>query len=844
MTAPMRGTPHGTALSASQTTAPVAEFRCLFTHDVRRKQKRWQDGFLKFHTFNNRVMVYDETRNFLGDTYYKDSNELHEGDLLNLDKGVMIEVAEAMGVTQTDLTPLFEKKTKEPPRSAGTSQSRPFQRPTIAAPSNAQQNASQLRHKSLNTLLGTSKGPIGKAQPMQSPFETRKEREKENNISAQRASKRQKTAHPPSPWRASSPAQEEIPIAKQASQCPPKPSGPKTTRKPPSFVPPSAIVIDVEAELDPFPTIFSDVTPPDTPPRKIKARKELVPTQKSVPKSRAVDEPVIIRQMPTVHTPKIPRGKVPVPSVKFLETPKQPAPRSSPPVSASNRLANVESSIQPLDQAIDTPAAPPPPSPPRNPKAKSLRLSAGVKRGTLICQGLPTLASRKYGEQRTSGPIHTTRQASRGISREPPTNVSDESKSHSRKSTGRSRDHLVPQNTKRRKLEASRDKAAKRAKPSPSPPPPEASLNIFDDPELVHGMMDEPLLVPSLPVSPSDNHDETVSRSTKDKATAVFEVARVKKFTQEYDVLGDAPVSGRTSELPPVVEEHRNTELRQSFTKKCKAASNPTAPRPLLEALNFISRAVSPTHTNTSFTRSRTSSISPKKPVLSTGGFNKKPKRISIQPPTDMPAPSLPLPLERRNETMALPPHPLRAAPKGPLMSTTELAALLQTSTKPKSSTKDPIEDVSIVPNTLDKSPNRSFRRVRSENDAPIPSAAEDWEKRNLPLSKTSSTLTEVTDPGMETGQTLGPNTPVVVKEAVQKKATTFVKGKGNGLSALIQKTDPRRKFKRTQSLVVQTNVQSAEAAGVDLPSPVIDEDVGPWSTEAGDLFDWRPPGR
>ena len=115
MTAPLRNTLHSSATSASQNTAPVAEFRCLYTNDLRRKQKRWQDGYLKFHSFNSRVMVYDQSRSFLGDTYYKDSDELHEGDELTLDKGVMVEVAEAMGTTQTDLAPLFEKKPKEPP---------------------------------------------------------------------------------------------------------------------------------------------------------------------------------------------------------------------------------------------------------------------------------------------------------------------------------------------------------------------------------------------------------------------------------------------------------------------------------------------------------------------------------------------------------------------------------------------------------------------------------------------------------------------------------------------------------------------------------------------------------
>ena len=69
-------------------------------------------------------------------------------------------------------------------------------------------------------------------------------------------------------------------------------------------------------------------------------------------------------------------------------------------------------------------------------------------------------------------------------------------------------------------------------------------------------------------------------------------------------------------------------------------------------------------------------------------------------------------------------------------------------------------------------------------------------------------------------------------------------KKKSSGLDALIKRTDPRRKFKRTQSLQVETNVSPLAGVEVELPSPVVDNDVGPWSTEAGDLFDWRPPGR
>jgi hypothetical protein len=66
-------------------------------------------------------------------------------------------------------------------------------------------------------------------------------------------------------------------------------------------------------------------------------------------------------------------------------------------------------------------------------------------------------------------------------------------------------------------------------------------------------------------------------------------------------------------------------------------------------------------------------------------------------------------------------------------------------------------------------------------------------------------------------------------------------KKKVSALAALVKRTDPRRRVQRTQSLIVDTSVQVDD---VELPSPVIDKDVGPWSTEAFDLFDWRPPGR
>ncbi|KAA8641811.1 DNA helicase ZGRF1-like domain-containing protein [Aspergillus tanneri] len=87
----------------TQNTAPVIKFRCLYTYDLRRKAKRWQDGYLRFHTFNKRVMAYDTTGNFIGDLHWRQDESVQDGDELELDRGVLIQVCESVEKTETDL---------------------------------------------------------------------------------------------------------------------------------------------------------------------------------------------------------------------------------------------------------------------------------------------------------------------------------------------------------------------------------------------------------------------------------------------------------------------------------------------------------------------------------------------------------------------------------------------------------------------------------------------------------------------------------------------------------------------------------------------------------------------
>ncbi|KAK3718218.1 hypothetical protein LTR37_005333 [Vermiconidia calcicola] len=186
------GTP-SLSVPQTQNTAVVLEFNCLYTHDVRRKQKRWQDGFLRFHTFNKRVMVYDVPRNFIGDAHWKAEEALQDGDEVTLEKdGVVVQVAGSVGQTETDLTELRMSK-KKSSSEHGSSPTRPAQTPARIANGTAPRPTTQLKHRSLNTLLGTPKGPIGKAAlPSKSPFEQRHARIENEEWEDGRPPKRQR----------------------------------------------------------------------------------------------------------------------------------------------------------------------------------------------------------------------------------------------------------------------------------------------------------------------------------------------------------------------------------------------------------------------------------------------------------------------------------------------------------------------------------------------------------------------------------------------------------------------------------------------------------------------------
>jgi Protein of unknown function (DUF2439) len=168
---PGRGTA-SLAVAPTQNTAPVFEFRCLYTHDLRKKKKIWHDGSLRFHTFNRRVMVYDDSKNYIGDTHWRETGDFLEGQELRLDKGVMVEVGEQIGETETDLAPVILEKRR--PEVASSPPRMPHVSNACSSGLRPTGIISQARPKSLAAVLGASQGPIGRARlPARSPFEQR-----------------------------------------------------------------------------------------------------------------------------------------------------------------------------------------------------------------------------------------------------------------------------------------------------------------------------------------------------------------------------------------------------------------------------------------------------------------------------------------------------------------------------------------------------------------------------------------------------------------------------------------------------------------------------------------------
>ncbi|KAG7105964.1 hypothetical protein HYQ45_001246 [Verticillium longisporum] len=175
--------------TGTATAAPVLDYACLFSHDLKRKQKRWQDGRLKFHCFNKRVMVYDERGNFIGDTHWTMDYDFDEGEEFQLARGcVVVQVSECLGRKEQDLSALIDQRYKDKEERKAHADAAAASKPYRPAPT---PHRPPMPIAQPMTNLATPRGnQLGRAVlPTLSPFEQR-------NLHAQESAQRDEQARP------------------------------------------------------------------------------------------------------------------------------------------------------------------------------------------------------------------------------------------------------------------------------------------------------------------------------------------------------------------------------------------------------------------------------------------------------------------------------------------------------------------------------------------------------------------------------------------------------------------------------------------------------------------------
>ena len=184
----------------SATTSSIHEYTCLFTHDLKRKSKRWQDGRLRHHVFNNRIMVYDDGGASIGDAHLPSSDAtLKEGDEINLDRGgAIVQVGEMLGKKEVDLASLVDKRMREVEKRRKEAAEKPGR---AGAGVVTVQRPQQQQQRPLSSIMHTP-ARIGRAAiPRESPYEQRLQREAAETVGEELpppAKRRKRSVSPPS----------------------------------------------------------------------------------------------------------------------------------------------------------------------------------------------------------------------------------------------------------------------------------------------------------------------------------------------------------------------------------------------------------------------------------------------------------------------------------------------------------------------------------------------------------------------------------------------------------------------------------------------------------------------
>lgn len=93
----------------------VRHFVILWTSNLTQKTKSWNDGFMTFHTFNRKCIVYDENNNSVAETFIVESKLSNWQDASNSTSflkvsSVLVQIESETENSKTDITPVIAKK--------------------------------------------------------------------------------------------------------------------------------------------------------------------------------------------------------------------------------------------------------------------------------------------------------------------------------------------------------------------------------------------------------------------------------------------------------------------------------------------------------------------------------------------------------------------------------------------------------------------------------------------------------------------------------------------------------------------------------------------------------------
>ncbi|CEJ89522.1 hypothetical protein VHEMI05363 [[Torrubiella] hemipterigena] len=539
------------------TTSIVYEFTCLFTHDLRKKQKRWQDGKLKYHAFNKRVMVYDERGHFVGDSHWNGDADLMDGDEVELDRGsAIVQVAECIGEREQDLTEVLDKRAREVEKRRQIAASRAGRVGTAssnAIPSSATSTVSRgprQQHVPLSAML-QSPGPIGRAAiPSESPFEIRRQ-----GLLSSVAPRKQACVAKPPPSR-----------KRKASASPPEKKGHAQN------------LFGVRLNLSAGP-------PPELLAARARALQERTNLQRQRMAEEREKESLFVESSPTDAAPITPSKPVhmPQPSRGLLQT--RPPPRA-PPIPQPTQ-------IEILDEESDAeePHAPPPkesiPKPTDDhPRKQNGFTDARLAMASASVEDRPDPPARKK-KKTTDTREEAVRDVSVEVSEKQPVEPAPEPSKHKKKSAkdtearvdkvsskaskAKTRTQQLPKaketvdNPDASSTSQNRPKKEKRKIP-PTPEGPRAILCIKPRKRRGLVMLTEPIRYPS-PPPPAEDQDMPMRSPTPPTPTPIIE---------EKD---DAPMRSPTPPTtPPIITAHHDSpdfELESPMSDKTPKSSMP-----------------------------------------------------------------------------------------------------------------------------------------------------------------------------------------------------------------------------------------------------------------------------